>query len=122
MIAFQVSINGEVAGTFGFEDWTVLLAHLRAFRRKPGNEVKSDELQFGITGIAGSRSTGHENVDMFERSLCVGDLLVLKIVETCQVDPPVRRSPIDATWTDEEWLEAEREEYERLKAKFEPGP
>ena len=123
MLAFQVSINGKLAGTFGFEDWSVLLVHLRAFRSKSDGDEKFDELHFGITGIAaGSRSTHNEHVDMLDRTLGMGDVLEVKILESDTVAPPARRYTVESTFTEEEWLEAEREDYRRLKTKFEPGP
>jgi hypothetical protein len=51
---------------------------------------------------------------------------VINIVETDQPDPPVRRYRSDrkvqeSPFSDEEIEQMEREDYERLKAKFEPG-
>ncbi len=123
MLAFEITINGEAAGTFGFEDWAVLLAHLRAFRSEADSETTIDDLRFAITGIAaGSGSIRKEHVDMFQKALGVGDVLQVKILETDLVAPPPRRYAVETVYTEEELLESERAEYRRLKAKFEPGP
>ncbi len=57
--------------------------------------------------------------------MTVGSKVVINIVETDQPDPPVRRYRSDrlvqeSPFSEEEIEQMEREDYVRLKAKFEP--
>ncbi len=126
MLAFQVSINGKLAGTFGFKDWAVLTAFLTATSRTA--RENHERIEFSISGVEeGLRDDASYHVRCFRQSMSRGEDINLKIVDTDLVDPPLKRYRSDAiiqedALTDEEYLEFEREEYERLKAKFEPGP
>ncbi len=125
MLAYQLTINGEHAGTFGFENWAVLTTFLTATRRTPRED--HERIEFSISGVEESlRDDTSYHVRCFRRNMSRGEEINLKIVETDAADPPLKRYRSDAiiqedAFTEEEHLEFEREEYERLKAKFEPG-
>ncbi|MDP3460827.1 MAG: hypothetical protein Q8S09_16270 [Hyphomonas sp.] len=127
MIAFELSINGEPAGTFGFEDWTILSAILVASKANARRPDSVDEFRLDIGGLETNREPGaHYHLRLFKTLLGMGDEVLLRIVETDLVNAPIKRHRSDRTvqespFTEEEELEFEREEYERLKAKFEPG-
>lgn len=124
MLAFHLTINGEPAGTFGFDDWAVISAFLTATSRTLREDYERIELS--ISGLEGRTiSDGAYHVRCFRRNMSRGDEIKLKIIETDIADPPLKRYRSDAliqedAFTEEEHLEFEREEYERLKAKFEP--
>jgi hypothetical protein len=127
LLAFQLSINGQRAGAFGFEDWSVLHASLQALRAHASRLNSTDEFKLHIGGIASNREpTVHEGVRVFKATLAPGDEVQLKIFNVAEADPPIKRYRSDKTakeapFTPAEHLQSEREAYERLKARSEPG-
>lgn len=124
MLAFQLTINGEPAGTFGFDDWAVLNAFLTARSRTARDNY--EQIELSISGLEERKiPDAAYHIRCFRRNMSRGDEIKLKIIESETADPPLKRYRSDATiqedaFTEEEHLEFEREEYERLKAKFEP--
>lgn len=118
MLAFQLSISGQPAGAFGFEDWSVL----HASRLNPAGEF---ELHTG--GVACDREpVVEEGVRLFKAAPGPGGEVALKVLNAAEAGPPVQRYRSDKTareapFMPEENLPPEREEQERPKARSGPG-
>jgi len=123
MLAFEINVNKEYIGNCGFEDWVVLNAILTAL--KPKDAPDEENVSFNVGGLAdvNSENTG-QYVRLIQRDLQIGDIIEIKIVESGQVIDPIKRYRSDSKiqenpFTEEEILQMEREDYERLRAKFE---
>ncbi len=123
MLAFEINVNKEYIGKCGFEDWVVLNAILTAL--KPKDAPDEENISFSVGGLAevNSENTG-QHVRLIQRDLQIGDIVEIKVVETDHVIDPIKRYRSDSQiqenpFTEEEILQMEREDYVRLKAKFE---
>ena len=120
MLAFQISVDGEQPFVAGIDDCSVLSAIVSATFREPDGEI---ELTAG--GLSKSDASGAAYHSRWSpRQLRPGSTVTIELIETDQVDEPLRRYRSDrkvqeSPWTDEEIEAFEREEYERLKARFE---
>jgi hypothetical protein len=106
-LGFQVQVNGETPVRAGDESVSVLTAIISYVASTKGIEL-------AIGGLIAGESSKREHVEWLQRELAVGDRIVLTIVESADVDPPVRRRE-DPGPSEEQ----ERRYYERLKARFE---
>jgi hypothetical protein len=126
MLAFEISIDGERFARAGFADWSVLSAHVTAVQEGAGRPDRKGELEFSVGGLSKSNSDGAQyHVRWSKRQLTVGSKITVEIVETEDPDEPERRYRSDrevqeSPYSDEEIEQFEREEWERLKAKFHP--
>ena len=127
MLAFEVADDGELLCVAGIEDWAVLHAGISGVRRGRGHAPDRDEVNLDVGGLSETNATGASYHSRWKglRSLQVGTTVTIKILETDRVDEPVRRYRSDKevqepAFTVEELEEFEREDYARLKAKFEP--
>lgn len=124
MLAFQITINGDAIGTFGFDDWVILNSIIDASKAKRSGH--SDELTFTIGGLAENvEPKRHEHVRLLHKELEIGDEILISVVNADKVTPPLKRYRSDATvqenpFTEAEILEFEKTEFERLKEKFMP--
>lgn len=123
MLAFEINVNDEYIGQCGFEDWVVLNAILTAL--KPRDTPDEENVSFSVGGISevNSENAG-QHVRLIQRGLKIGDVVEIKIIESDYVIDPIKRYRSDSQiqenpFTEEEILQMEREDYERLRAKFE---
>ena len=125
MIAFEITVDGEPQPTVGMEDWCVLSAIVSAVRGRDGDEPDIDLAPGGLTR---ENEEGVAHHFRWKRTpLRVGSTITLCVVDVDSLPPPQRvyrsdREVREAAFTDEEIEAVEREEFARLKAKFEPEP
>ena len=129
MLAYEVWIDGERQTLAGVSDWAVLSAHVTAVKERPGR--REGELNFSVGGLTEADPAGlSHHVIWSKLDLRVGSEIRIKVVESDSPDQPARRYRSDrevqeSPFTEEEIEGFEREEFERLKAKFEaqrPSP
>ena len=127
MLVFEISIDGARFARAGFADWSVLSAHVTAIQEGAGRPDRKGELEFSVGGLSKTDADKAQyHVRWPKRHLSIGSKITLEIVETEEPDEPERRHRSDrevqeSPYSDEEIEQFEREEYERLKAKFEPN-
>ena len=127
MLAFEVSVDDERVCLAGMDDWSVMSVILSAVRSRQGDRPRPGELDVSVGGLTEDSSEGIAHHARWVRlKLQVGSRVAVNIVETDQPDPPSRRYRSDCqvqepAFSEEEIEQMEREDYERLKAKFEPG-
>ena len=123
MIGFKVSLNGKDLGVCGYEDWAVLSAHLTAARAN--RETVHDDLFVHVRALAfDTDPPSQQHMQFVNEKLSVGDKLEFEIVETSTFMEPYHRYRSDlevkeSSLSDEEIEKLDREEYRRLKAKYE---
>lgn len=126
MLAFDVVIDGARLAVAGFADWSVLSAHVTAVQEGAGRPDRKGELEFSVGGLSKTADDGAQHhVRWTKRQLTIGSKITIEIVETEAPDEPDRRYRSDrevqeSPYSDEEMEQFEREEFERLRAKFEP--
>jgi hypothetical protein len=124
MLAFEVFIDGERIYVAGVEDCAVLTALISATFRRPHSGT-AGEIEFSAGGLMQSDAGGASYHMRWEpRQLQVGSQVTINVIETEQVDEPLRRYRSDrqvqeSPWTDQEIEKFEREEWVRLKTQFE---
>ena len=110
-LGFKVQLNDETpirAGDDAVSVLTVMVTYVASRR----------EIELRVGGLFAPQSSGREHVDWLQRELRVGDRIVLTVTDAGEVDPPAHRTPEDPELAEQ----MERKYYERLKARFEPGP
>lgn len=117
MLAFEVSINSEVACVAGLDDYGVITAILSWVRRRSDAEWKFDHeaLEFSVGGLVSDTEDGMEHLDWLNRGLIVGDVVSLRILEVETADEPAKRRREDPKHEEKK----ERAYYARLKRKYE---
>ena len=127
MLAYAISIDGEHFTVAGFDDWSVLSAHVTAVKEGSGRPDRKGELEFSVGGLSVTHSDGSQYHSRWpKRQLAIGSKIIIEVVETDAPDAPQRRYRSDtelreSPYSEEEIEQFEREEFERLKAKFEPS-
>ena len=127
MLAFELFVDDRRICLAGMEDWAVMSVILSGVRRRNQDPDDSGRLDVSDGGLSENDADGAAHHARWEKvDLAVGSTVVINLVETDQPDPPIRRYRSDrevheSPFTDEEIEEMEREDYARLKAKFEPG-
>ena len=126
MIAIEILVNGVRHVLAGSEDWELLHANIVA-QRAGSAGLDRDEFSIKISGMPLQTQPGTlEHMRWGSRQLELGDELTVRLVSVDSSDPPLKRYRSDNTvqecpFTDAEIEELERQDYARLKAKFEPG-
>jgi hypothetical protein len=127
MLAFELFIDDERICLAGMEDWAVMSVIVSAVRARDGGErPREAKLDVHVGGLSEDDSDGVAHHARWARiDLTTGSRVSVNVVETDHPDPPVRRYRSDrevheSPFTDEEIEEMEREDWLRLKAKFEP--
>ena len=125
MLAFDICVGEDRVCLAGVEDWSLLSAHLTAQRSDLGEVIESLELYMG--GMTKPDATGKSHHVRWGRlvHLEVGNKITIHVVDADVTDLPIRRYRSDhevqeSAFTDEEIEQMEREDWLRLKAKFEP--
>ena len=128
MLAFELFVDDRRICLAGMEDWAVMSVILSAV----SSGVRADGLprEGKIDVSAGGLSEGDSDGIAYHArwarvDLAVGSRVTINVLETDEPDPPIRRYRSDRehrepAFTKEEIEEMEREDYQRLKAKFEP--
>lgn len=124
MIALKIRLNGEVLYVAGQEDVSILNSILNVSR---GNSERGvgDNIRLNAGGLSQLTDKGYpEHFRYKDQTLAVGDVVEVEIVETDNVDPPVKRYRSDREvqenpFTDEEIHEMRYNDYLRLKEEFE---
>jgi len=126
MLAFELIVDDRRICLAGMEDWAVMSVILSGVRHRDRDPADGGRLDVSAGGLSERDENGVAHHARWEKvDLQVGSKVTITLVETDQPDPPIRRYRSDRevqepAFTEEEIEEMEREEYERLKAKFEP--
>ena len=127
MLAFELYVDDERICLAGMEDWAVMSVILSAVRpRADGERPREGELDVTAGGLSEDDSNGVAHHARWARvRLVVGSKVTVNIVETDEPDPPYHRYRSDRqvqepSFTEEEIEQMEREDWLRLKQKFEP--
>ena len=126
MLGFELLVDDERICVAGMEDWSVMSVILSALRPRYGDRARDGELNVSAGGLSETDANGASYHARWARvDLKVGSRVVINVVETDEPDPPIRRYRSDhevqePAYTEEEIEEFEREDWLRLKAKFEP--
>jgi len=124
VIALQVEIDGAHEVLAGAEDWSLLTLRVNAMRgdvMAPVESARVDDLRFGVSGLSLEDLSGiHHRFRWADKSLKVGSKVIVTIVDTERPDPPIRRyrSSNQSPFTDGEWRELRRQDYEALKKEY----
>jgi hypothetical protein len=124
MLAFDIRIGEERLWLAGVEDWSLLSAHLTAQRGDLCDEIESLELYVGGMTKPDVAGTAHHVRWGRSRQLEVGTMITIHVLDADAPDMPIKRYRSDyevqePAFTDEEIEHMQREEWLRLKAKFE---
>jgi len=109
-LAFLVQLNDETPIRAGDHAISVLTAMVTYV-------ASNQEIEVRVGGLFASQSPGKEHVEWLQRQLQVGDRIVLTVTDSREVDPPAHRTQEAPDFAEQ----MERNYYERLKARFEPG-
>jgi len=126
MLALELFVDDRRICLAGMEDWAVMSVILSGVRHRDRDPEDSGRLDVAASGLSETDADGASYHARWERvDLQVGSKVVINVVEADEVDPPIRRYRSDRegrepAFTDEEIEQIEREDYARLKAKFEP--
>jgi hypothetical protein len=107
-VGFQVQVNDDAPVRAGDAASRVLSAIV-------SYTASGNEIELTVGGLVAPDSSATEHLEWLRRELKVGDRIVLTVVNTVDLDPPVRRTPEDPELAQQR----ERRYYERLKARFE---
>ena len=123
MLAFEITVNGQRRILAGFHDWDTLHFDLLAIREGFDEELN---LRLRLAGGAQPKEEGvRESVRWKTPPVTIGDEVTVRIVDVSEADSPTKRYRSDKTvqenpFTDEEIEEMQRQDYERLRKKYEP--
>ena len=126
MLAFELFVDDRRICLAGMEDWAVMSVILSGVRRREQDPGDSGRLDIAAGGLSETDADGAAYHARWEKvDLAIGSRVVINLVETDQPDPPIRRYRSDrdvheSPFTEEQIEEMEREDWLRLKAKFEP--
>jgi hypothetical protein len=122
MLAYRIVVNGEQRLLVGFDDWDTLNVTLLAIREGTNGAL---EFQFHVGGGVRCCEEGKlEHVRWKAPEVTLGDTVSIAIVEVDEADLPARHYRSDKTvqenpFTADEIEQFEKQDYERLRKKFE---
>ena len=127
MLAFELFVDDERICLAGMEDWAVMSVILSAVNpgERSDGPPRDGKLDVHVGGLSEGDSNGISHHARWAKiDLDIGSRVTINIVETDSPDPPVHRYRSDRVvrepaFTKQEIEKMEREDYERLKAKFE---
>ena len=125
MISFKVKRNRKLIFTIGQEDTSILHANMLVSQ---GNLERGaeDYIRLSCGGLSHETEKGHpEHFRWKDQALNIGDTIEIEIVETDEIDPPIKRYRSDKDvqenpFTEEEIREMRYQDYLELKKQFEP--
>ena len=115
MLCFEVIINNESRIIAGLDEITVLtaiLSYRTADSKEEGNE--NDDLRLSVGGLISHGKHDCEHLDWIKRFLKIGDAIAIRVVESDEVSPPIRRERQDPDFVAKE----QRRYYENLKQEY----
>ena len=120
MRAFEVSVNGDRVCVAGMVERGVLSAHVTWLHQRPDTEYQpnAESLELAVGGLASDPSGPSEHRTWLRRSLQVGDVIELRVVDATDADAPIARQPEN----DARYEQHERRFYETLKRKYGGNP
>jgi hypothetical protein len=110
LLIFEVQLNDDTPIRAGDDAISVLTAMVTYVASR-------HEIDFRVGGLLAHQPSGTEHVEWLQRELRVGDRILMTVTDSGSVDPPPHRTQEDPEFAEQ----MEREHYERLKARFEPG-
>ncbi|MBW4470976.1 MAG: hypothetical protein KME45_11320 [Stenomitos rutilans HA7619-LM2] len=115
MLRFEVIINNEPRIIAGFDEVRVLTAILSYRAADPEDEDnKDDDLCLSAGGLIHHGKHDYEYLDWVKRSLKIGDTIKIRVVESDEVTPPIRKERRDPDFVAKE----QRRYYENLKQEY----
>jgi hypothetical protein len=111
MIALEIRVNGEVFQTISADDPGFVEAFVSRGRKRHEPDIK---IKLGTSAVNLQPNGELDHLEWPDRSLSVGDKIVIRIVETEQSDEPTRRYHADSSARSRSNWEL----YTRLKAQF----
>ena len=121
MLAFDIEIDGKRWLLAGVENWKLLHLQLTSSRY-----VLPEETSVSVSATYEADKSGANNARWAPSpNLSIGSKIIVTLVDTDKADKPMRvyrydEHVQDNPFTPEEEERMEREEWLRLKAKFEP--
>jgi hypothetical protein len=125
MLAIQIDVDGERFAVIGAEDWSLLHADIIAMTAERDSKVRDGYIELNAHGMTVPDAAKiRHHLRWPRKSLSVGSIVTMTVVDTTLVDPPVKRYRSDAdvqesAFTDEEFREMRYQDYLALKAQFE---
>ena len=127
MIAFDIEIDGKKVALAGVDDWSILSLHVNASRNEQPSTERDGCIDFGVGGLTlpNTEEIRH-HFRWPTRTLEIGSVVNIRIVDSETVDSPSKRYRSDATiqespFTKEELRQMRFDDYMMLKAEFEPS-
>ena len=123
MIGLKIRVNGDLQYVVGQEDVSILHSNVVVSRDNAERDV-DDYIRLNTSGLSQDTVKGYpEHFRWKDRNLEVGDVVEIEIVETDEVDAPVKRYRSDHEaqenpFTDEEIREMRYNDYLQLKEEF----
>jgi hypothetical protein len=111
MICFEVTINDESKIIAGLEAISVLSTILSY---RAGDAEYAEDLKISVGGLAVHGENDYEHLDWVKRSVQVGDVITIRIVESEQAALPIHREREDPDLL----AQRERRYYEELKREY----
>lgn len=124
MIAIKIRVNGDLLYVIGQEDVSILNSNLVVSRDNSERGV-DDYIRLNAGGLSQDTEKGYpEHFRYKSQNLQIGDVVEMEIVDTDEIDAPVKRYRSDQEvqenpFTDEEWREMRYNDYLQLKEEFE---
>jgi hypothetical protein len=125
VLAFKIVLNGKRVATIGQEDMSILTTTVVGSRGNQENEV-DDYVRLNLGGMSHELPEGFcQHYRWKNRNLNVGDRIEIEILETNEIDPPIKRYRSDHQvqedpFTEEEARDLRYQDYVELKKEFEP--
>jgi hypothetical protein len=124
MIALKIRINDDETFVIGQEDTSILHSGIVVSRGNQERDV-DDYIRLNAHGLSHETEKGYpEHFRWKDRELRIGDVVEIELLETDEIDPPVKRFRSDrevqeSPFTEEEMREMRYNDYLRLKGEFE---
>lgn len=124
MIALKIRVNGDLMYIVGQEDVSILHSNVVVSRDNSERGV-SDYIRLNTSGLSQDTERGYpEHFRWKERDLQIGDVVEIEILNTSDVDAPIKRYRSDrelqeSPFSDEEMRELRYNDYLQLKEEFE---
>ena len=124
MIALRIRVNGDEMYVVGQKDVSILHSNVVVSRGNSERRV-DDYIRLNTSGLSHDTDKGYpEHFRWKDRELKIGDVVEIEILETDEIDAPVKRYRSDHEvqenpFTDEEIREMRYNNYLELKEEFE---
>lgn len=124
MLAFEVTVDGERLCLAALQDWALLNVALTGLRHGHDQEPDEGDIELNVGALTKTDATGVSYRAVWDGpgNLAIGSRVTIAIVATEEADKPKQRYRSDnqlLAFTKEEIERFDREDYARLKLKFE---